>query len=406
MEIVLIRGLNPYFESSASANRYTSIIDGLIRNGANVTLIVTNGYNNISEFKLSGIKAPNSNLNIKYTITTFNHNIWLRRINGYLLSGINAWYSNFKLKRYFVEQQYDFLWLTNDATILHFFVRNHKKLNYKKSIIELNEFNDIYKQDGHISNPKQYKKAKDADETFLKAIDRIDLFAVMTQTLISYYKQLTTNKNAVFFHLPMTVDLNRFSEVKNSTLFRKPYIAFTGTYTNQKDGVDILIHAFGRIANDYPDYHLYLAGFYHWDVTMQKKLIDNYGLAKRITYLNVLDKETIPGFIQDAELLVLSRPDSHQAQGGFPTKLGEYLASGNPVCVTKVGEIPYYLEDNISAFLAEPGDSASFADAMQRALSDKKRAEKVGIKGKEVAQIHFNMEIQAKRLMEFLRSNL
>ena len=50
----------------------------------------------------------------------------------------------------------------------------------------------------------------------------------------------------------------------------------------------------------------------------------------------------------------MARPDSRQARGGFPTKLGEYLATGKPVCVTKVGEITVYLEDNVSAFLAEP----------------------------------------------------
>ena len=49
-------------------------------------------------------------------------------------------------------------------------------------------------------------------------------------------------------------------------------------------------------------------------------------------------------------MLVLARPDNIQAKGGFPTKLGEYLATGNPVVVTKVGEIPNYLIDGVNAF--------------------------------------------------------
>ena len=86
--------------------------------------------------------------------------------------------------------------------------------------------------------------------------------------------------------------------------------------------------------------------------------------------------------------------------------MGEYLATGNPVCVTKVGEIPDYLEDNVSAFMATPGDVDSFADAMDRALSNPDNAKKVGLAGREVAEREFNSEIQAKRLYEFLQENL
>ena len=120
----------------------------------------------------------------------------------------------------------------------------------------------------------------------------------------------------------------------------------------------------------------------------------------------MLSREQIPPFICQASLLVLSRPDSHQAQGGFPTKLGEYLATGNPVCVTKVGEIPEYLEDNVSAFMATPGDVDSFADAIDRALSNLEQAKKVGQKGREVAEKEFNSETQARRLHEFLAENV
>ena len=139
---------------------------------------------------------------------------------------------------------------------------------------------------------------------------------------------------------------------------------------------------------------------------MQEKLIEEFGLTNRITYFGVLNKDQIPVFVCNADLLVLSRPDSHQAQGGFPTKLGEYLATGNPVCVTKVGEIPDYLEDNVSAFMATPGDVDSFADAMDRALSNPDNAKKVGLAGRKVAEREFNSEIQAKRLYEFLQENL
>ncbi len=108
----------------------------------------------------------------------------------------------------------------------------------------------------------------------------------------------------------------------------------------------------------------------------------------------------------NAGLLVLPRPDSKQAQGGFPTKLGEYLATGKPVCVTRVGEIPEYLEDGKSVFMAKPGDTDSFAYAMERALSNPVLAKEVGKNGRKVAEKYFNMEKQAEKLYNFLFENI
>jgi glycosyltransferase involved in cell wall biosynthesis len=133
------------------------------------------------------------------------------------------------------------------------------------------------------------------------------------------------------------------------------------------------------------------------------ELINELQLQDKIEYVGELRREEIPDFIINAELLLLPRPDSRQAEGGFPTKLGEYLASGNPVCATKVGEIPDYLVDNESAFLANPGDIDSFAYAIDRALSDVSNAQRVGKNGRKVSEKYFSMDIQAASLFEFIK---
>lgn len=70
----------------------------------------------------------------------------------------------------------------------------------------------------------------------------------------------------------------------------------------------------------------------------------------------------MPQMLKNAEALVLDRPNSLQAQYGFPTKLGEYLLTGNPVVVTKVGDIPLYLKDGVSALLSEDRNPKEFAE--------------------------------------------
>src|SRR5690606_25193596 len=111
-----------------------------------------------------------------------------------------------------------------------------------------------------------------------------DLMGVMTKTLGEYYRTYL-NPQAKMIHLPMTVDLSRFENVKTNNTLSKPYIAYCGTMNNQKDGVDILIQSFIRIKDEFPELHLYLAGPLkpEKDYTQQKEIIKNAKAENRIT---------------------------------------------------------------------------------------------------------------------------
>ena len=396
MNILLLRDYNPFVENGASANRFRGLVEGLRYCGVNLDIAVVGGVVKPTELK-------ENNQEVKYLSKSNRYSYWQARLNKYIFNNMHKRIAKRRFNRLDLSK-YDYIWLSNSSSVFDVFFSLDKSTSCK-TFIELNEFQDIHKEEGHAGNILQRIYGSKSEKSFIDVVSKIDYFACMTNTLLDHYRKMA-KPEAKFIHLPMTVDLKRFIGIPDTTIYSKPYIAYTGTFNNAKDGVDILIKSFAKIANKYPQYHLYLAGFWHYDVPMQEKLIEEFGLTNRITYLGVLNKDQIPVFVCNADLLVLSRPDSHQAQGGFPTKLGEYLATGNPVCVTKVGEIPDYLEDNVSAFMATPGDVDSFADAMDRALSNPDNAKKVGLAGREVAEREFNSEIQAKRLYEFLQENL
>ena len=115
-----------------------------------------------------------------------------------------------------------------------------------------------------------------------------------------------------------------------------------------------------------------------------------------------LPRNDIPAYICNAELLALARPRSIVADAGFPSKVSEYLSTGRPVVVTKVGEIPAYLTDGQNAFLADPDSVSDFAEKLRLALMDEAQAMKVGTNGKEIAQSVFNYRFQATRILRFL----
>ena len=86
MHILFIRKLNPFFENGASANRFAGIIKELLNNGIKITMIITGGYNNSDEYKCRGHLYQYDNLSVFYSNRLFNNNIWLRRLNKYILS--------------------------------------------------------------------------------------------------------------------------------------------------------------------------------------------------------------------------------------------------------------------------------------------------------------------------------
>jgi glycosyltransferase involved in cell wall biosynthesis len=170
-----------------------------------------------------------------------------------------------------------------------------------------------------------------------------------------------------------------------------------------KDGVSNLIKAFNTVKDKFPSHKVYLVGGWNYDTPLHLQLIKDFGLEERVFWMKEYSRNQIPNIICNAHLLILPRPDSKQAQGGFPTKLGEYLATGKPVCASEVGEIPDYLTDNESVFFAEPGSVESLSEAMERALSDYENAKRVGANGRKVAEEHFNKDVQARKLLAFLK---
>ena len=110
----------------------------------------------------------------------------------------------------------------------------------------------------------------------------------------------------------------------------------------------------------------------------------------------------MPQYLKNAEVLVLSRPDNIQAAYGFPTKLGEYLMTGNPVVVTRVGELDNFLEDGKSCLFAKPGDAQHFAKKLKWTLENPAEAKEIGAKGKQVAEVSFNYKIEGKKIAEVI----
>ena len=85
----------------------------------------------------------------------------------------------------------------------------------------------------------------------------------------------------------------------------------------------------------------------------------------------------------------------------MPCKVGEYLCTGRPVIVTGLGEIPKYLQDGVSAYLAKPDNEEFFAYKLEEVLRDSVKANIVGENGRAVALQEFASPVQAGHIIAF-----
>lgn len=238
---------------------------------------------------------------------------------------------------------------------------------------------------------------------FFSHCRKLDGLFVISKGLMSYFAaQGVSNDKIVLFN--MIVDNTRFDGIEKQETEAKS-IVFCGSFKNSIDGVDALIKSFAIVAPQYPDVMLHILAPINKEskdfLDCEKLVVDN-GLGNRVCFEGIVPYNEVPQRLKNASILALFRPDCMQAKYGFPTKLGEYLLSGNPVVVTSVGEIPLYLENQRSVLLAVPDSPEAFAANLLWALNNPNEAAMIGENGKQVALEQFNYKNEVDKVINRL----
>ena len=243
--------------------------------------------------------------------------------------------------------------------------------------------------------------AKQEIKIYISTCRKLDGIFPISNALKDYFISKGVSNDRIQV-VNMTVDLSRFNGLKKEPVENK-YIAYCGAVSNYKDGVDVLIKAFAIVSKQIKDIKLLIIGDFPFtkDKEDDCALVEGYGLCDRIVFTGYIPREDMPQMLKNAEALVLARPDNIQAKYGFPTKLGEYLLTENPVVVTKVGEIPMFLEDGVSAYIAEPNNIEEIASKMKSAITSPIAAH-IGKEGALVAKREFNCDLVSKKIIDFI----
>lgn len=258
---------------------------------------------------------------------------------------------------------------------------------------EITEHPYIYNKNG-----RKGEKIIDEKSRSLKILSGL---CVISIRLYQYFSSVGVDTSMIRIS-NMFVDSDRFKIPKSKTSY--PNIAYCGVLSYGKDGVDTLIKSFSIFHKTHPEYKLFLIGraVSVDELDSLKQLCHQEGIDESVVFTGQILPSEMPQILVDAKILALARPNNLQAQNGFPTKLGEYLATGNPVVVTRVGEIPLFIKDGVNGYLAEPDDPVSFAEKLCWVADHYDEACQAAVRGRKLAEYEFSYKTQSKVLYDLM----
>ncbi len=254
--------------------------------------------------------------------------------------------------------------------------------------------------------PPKGRLFKPSVKRYIEYCKKMDGIFVISTCLKDYFIENGVPKDKITI-VKSIVDTSRFDGLQKQEC--EPYFAYCGNGNNKKDKVDELIKVFARVATRHEDIKFYIIGptkQVYKDEKDNVQLVHELGLDDRVVFTGMKPASEVPQLLVNAKALFLTRPDTLQNRAGFSTKLGEYLASGNPVVAAGVGDIPLYLKNGENAFIYNPGDYDAVERAMEYILAHPEESKKIGMAGKETALANFNAVLESKKLIDaFSRVN-
>ena len=312
-----------------------------------------------------------------------------RKILGYITSYIEIF------ERYRTNK-IDFVIISTDEIKSLFFFSLISKLISAHPIFIFDEYPTP------IRHKLKNKIPKIKEYLYSKVLKYIDAYISISGELKRYYTTLCFKPT---FILPVIVDVSRFTEiVVSSPKIEDKYLCYMGNMELSKDDVDNIIKAFSLLDEKFNSIKLRLYGNPCANTKKYlEELIISLNLQDRVYLMGRVDSQQVPQILKNAYVLVSSQPNTKRAAGGFPTKLGEYLATGVPTLLTDVGENGKYVNNNHHVFFSKPDDYVAYAKRLSDILNNYDLAINIGLNGKKYILENYSHLKKGEELLKFLK---
>lgn len=176
-------------------------------------------------------------------------------------------------------------------------------------------------------------------------------------------------------------------------------LLYAGTYA-PKDGVKYLIDGVVEAYEKGCSCKLLLFGKGN---ACDMKILERVQDKDYIEYHGFVSEEELHKAMISADVLCMTRCNSRFANYGFPFKLSEYLATGNILLATDVGDVCKYVVNGQSSYIVEPENSHVIAETIKHIIEHEDEAIGIAKGGFSVMQKYFSIENVGQIFENFLR---
>lgn len=203
-----------------------------------------------------------------------------------------------------------------------------------------------------------------------------------------------TDKPVVLIPVTARENLNSETNLHGRAL----QVVYAGTF-DLKDGVDTIIEGFRKFNLENKDSELLLIG----KSDQQARYQFEYKDCENIVFKGYVPDEQFYDMLKNADVLCMCRTNSGFSNAGFPFKLGEYLATGNPVISTRASDVCDYLTPD-DAYLVDFESPDSISDALKSISGNREEAKRIGLNGFKKYQKFFSPDSNGKLMLDLIIS--
>lgn len=194
------------------------------------------------------------------------------------------------------------------------------------------------------------------------------------------------------------INVNNFpvlAEIENGKKWseRKNQACYVGVLCEIR-GLREMIAASKFFSNGYT---LKIAGHFY-DKKLEGETIESC-FGKPVKFLGFLKRSEVKGLLAESQVGLVTLHPLKNYLDSLPVKMFEYMAAGLPVVAS---DFPYWrkiLEENDCGISVDPLSPEKIAEAVNWLMDNPRKAEKMGVNGKNAVQKHFNWSNEENKLI-------
>jgi glycosyltransferase involved in cell wall biosynthesis len=235
---------------------------------------------------------------------------------------------------------------------------------------------------------------------------RVTRYTLRHSTFFTSDAEVTRQKAVAFgmkpertIVFPWGVDLERFTPGKSS---KRPqeFVLFCNRSWEPRYGVDVLAHAFVRLAREREDIRLLLLGSGSQAVTI-RQILERGGVSKQVTFPGQIPQSELPPYYQMADLYI-----SPSHVDGSSVSLMEALACSLPCLVSNISANREWVVEGVNGWLFPDGDAAALAVKIGAVMEKRTSLPEIRRAARHTAEERADWRVNFSRLLETYRQTV